>query len=71
MTLEDETGFVNLVVWRPVFDRYDIIGRTAKLLGVKGRLQVANGVRHLIADELFRPDLALPDDRTPTARDFH
>jgi error-prone DNA polymerase len=71
MTLEDESGFANIVVWRPIFDRYQLIGRSAVLLGIKGRLQHADGVTHLIADELYLPELALPEDTGPTSRDFH
>ena len=70
MTLEDETGFVNLVVWSRVFDEHALIARTASFLGVTGTIQQAAGVVHLIADTLWRPEL----DRDPNAvgsRDFH
>ncbi len=69
-TLEDETGFVNLVVWRQVFDRHSVAARTALLLGVSGRMQVESDVVHLIADELWEPDLALSAEGT-TTRSFH
>lgn len=69
-TLEDETGFVNLVVWRQVFERFSVIARTALLLGVTGHVQSENGVVHLIADELWEPDLHLHADGT-TTRSFH
>jgi error-prone DNA polymerase len=70
MTLEDETGFVNLVVWRPVFDKYEGIAKTAVLLEVRGHIQNENGVVHLIAEELRDP--RLPDDPgRPRSRDFH
>jgi error-prone DNA polymerase len=69
-TLEDETGFVNVVVWRQVFEKYRLIGKTAKLLGVRGKLQVAEGVTHLVAEALFVPDLE-GDDVAPSSRDFH
>ena len=70
MTLEDETGFVNLVVWSRVFDAHALIARTASFLGVTGTIQRAAGVVHLVADTLWRPEL----DGGPTAvgsRDFH
>ncbi len=70
MTLEDETGFVNLVVWSRVFDAHALIARTASFLGVTGRIQRADGVVHLVADTLWRPEL----DAGPNAvgsRDFH
>ena len=69
-TLEDETGFVNLVVWRDVFERYAVIGKTASPLGVTGKLQVAEGVTHLVAESLWVPDLADTQHPRPAARDF-
>ena len=69
-TLEDETGFVNLVVWRNVFDRYATIAKTAALLGVSGHIQSADGVIHLIAERLWLPDLSL-SPTTARSRDFH
>ena len=70
MTLEDETGFVNLVVWQDVFERHRIIGRTASLLGVDGRIQSQEGVTHLVADRLYVP---CTDSPAPAlaSRDFH
>jgi error-prone DNA polymerase len=57
MTLEDETGFVNLVVWQKVFEQYQIIAKTEPFLGVTGKLQVQDGVTHLIAQRLWVPQL--------------
>lgn len=70
MTLEDETGFVNLVVWANVFDQFSTILRTTSLLGVSGRLQVQEGIVHLVAERLWRPELtaAVIDVES---RDFH
>lgn len=60
-TLEDETGFVNLVVWHPTFKRYSVLARTALLLGVSGKIQSSQpGVVYLIADQLWDPRLAFP-----------
>ena len=69
-TLEDETGFVNVVVWKQVFDRYAVLGKTAVLLGVTGEVQKADGVTHLIAKSLWAPDVALAE-HTHRSRDFH
>jgi len=55
-TLEDETGHVNVVVWRDTFDRYALVAKTASLLGVRGKIQSQHGVVHLVADHLFVPD---------------
>ncbi|NNE43965.1 MAG: hypothetical protein HKN12_07135 [Gemmatimonadetes bacterium] len=69
-TLEDETGFVNAVVWRPVFEKYSVIARTASVLGITGKVQSEHGVVHLIADELWDPDVAFVADGN-RARSFH
>jgi error-prone DNA polymerase len=68
MTLEDETGFVNVVIWSQVFDRYATLIKTASFLGVTGKLQVQDGVVHLIADRFWRPPLRTVGARS---RDFH
>jgi error-prone DNA polymerase len=39
MTLEDETGFVNIVLWPNVFTRHATLAKTATCLGVTGTLQ--------------------------------
>ena len=57
MTLEDETGLVNVVVWRRVFDRYAVLARTASFLGVTGALQCEYGVVHIVAEALWTPKL--------------
>jgi error-prone DNA polymerase len=69
-TLEDETGFVNVVVWKQVFDRHAALAKTAALLGVSGEIQKADGVIHLIAKSLWAPDVSLAD-QTHRSRDFH
>ncbi|MCA9608961.1 MAG: error-prone DNA polymerase, partial [Myxococcales bacterium] len=70
MTLEDETGFVNLVIWADVFERHEAVARTAAVLEVDGELQSEHGVVHLIATALREPrvrDLG----EVPRSRDFH
>ena len=70
MTLEDETGFVNLVIWKRVFERYAVLAKTATFLGVTGRLQATDGVVHIVADTLWAPRLeAIP--ASAGSRDFH
>jgi error-prone DNA polymerase len=70
MTLEDETGFVNVVIWADVFDAHAEIVRSASLVEVRGTLQRANGVVHLIAESLGIPRLERPLPK-PSSRDFH
>ncbi|MCU0663155.1 MAG: OB-fold nucleic acid binding domain-containing protein [Myxococcota bacterium] len=70
MTLEDETGFINLVLWKDVAGRFELLVKTASLLGVEGQVQNKDGVLHVIARKLFVPklDLRLPQVKS---RDFH
>jgi len=53
VTLEDETGQINLVVWKQVADNYRAALLNARLLGVSGELQVEGKVIHVIARQLF------------------
>jgi error-prone DNA polymerase len=70
MTLEDETGFVNVVVWESVFQHYSVLARTVSFLGITGKLQVEDGVVHLVAEKLWEPRLELKPTAAPS-RDFH
>ena len=69
-TLEDETGFVNVVVWRRVFEAHALLAKTAMLLGVHGKIQAQDGVVHLIAETLWEPELRFHLEGTHS-RDFH
>ena len=53
MTLEDETGSANVVVWQQLFDTYRKEIVQSKLLMVTGKLQIANGVTHLVVRKCF------------------
>ncbi len=68
-TLEDETGFVNLIVWRKVFERYSVIAKSASLMGVTGTLQSEDGVVHLVAERLWEPKLKIKPEKVGS-RDF-
>ncbi|MFN3521046.1 MAG: error-prone DNA polymerase [Phenylobacterium sp.] len=50
MTLEDETGPANVVVWRDVFEANRRLVMTASFVVVYGRLQRAGDVIHLVAE---------------------
>ncbi|MTH33611.1 DNA polymerase III subunit alpha [Paracoccus limosus] len=49
ITLEDETGVANLVLWESVFTRFRRVAMTARLLEVHGQIQRAEGVTHIVA----------------------
>ena len=70
LTLEDETGQVNIIVWERVGDEYRGPLVESRLLEVHGELQRQEGVMHVVARRLL--------DRTPLlgqlvtrSRDFH
>jgi error-prone DNA polymerase len=61
LTLEDETGVANIVVWPKMFERYRPLVMGARLLLIRGRIQHApdgaGHVTHLVAQTI--------EDRTP------
>lgn len=70
VTLEDEFGMLNVVVWRDLAERQRRVLVGAQLMQVRGKLEFADGVRHLIARRLedLSPLLSGLDVRS---RDFH
>lgn len=48
ITLRDETGFINLIVWPKIYEQYTTAILSSKLLLVHGHLQNDKGVRHVI-----------------------
>ncbi|MEZ5789666.1 MAG: OB-fold nucleic acid binding domain-containing protein [Nitratireductor sp.] len=47
MTLEDETGIANVIVWPKVMERYRAIVMGARFVAVLGIVQKADGVTHV------------------------
>jgi len=52
MTLEDEGGIANVIVWPKTFEKYRPLVLGARFLKVRGRLQSEAGVIHVVADHL-------------------
>lgn len=48
VTLEDETGFINLVVWERIAERQRKVLLGAKIVAVYGETQKQDGVLHVI-----------------------
>lgn len=86
LTLEDETGIANIVVWKSAFDAHRRMVMTSSFLVVHGQVQREGEVVHLVAEGFtdlsprlsqLREDAgdAPPRARTPEAlvrsRDFH
>ena len=53
VTIEDENGIANLVVWPKVFEAHRRIVMGSRLLGVRGRIQREDIVIHLVAEQLW------------------
>jgi error-prone DNA polymerase len=52
ITIEDETGVANLVVWEKIFEKHRRIVLSAGMIGVYGRIQREGDVVHLVAHRL-------------------
>ena len=77
LTLEDETGVANVVVWAAIYERFRRAVISGRLLRVTGRLQRDAGVVHVVAEAIedmsplldrllspdFRPDIARAADQ--------
>lgn len=50
MTLEDETGVANIVVWKDTFEKHRRTIMSAAFLIVHGQVQRAGDVIHLVSD---------------------
>ena len=70
VSLEDEWGSVQVIVWRHVRDAQRSVLNTARLLAVKGRWQREGEVRNLIAHQLADLSALLAPFATGKSRDF-
>ncbi|MEZ6011594.1 MAG: error-prone DNA polymerase [Hyphomonas sp.] len=66
ITLEDETGIANLVVWPRVMERFRAVVMRARIIHVIGRTQTADNVTHIVAEQLIdcTGDLPLLSEET-------
>ena len=70
LTLEDETGNVNIIVWSNLVDRYRRALLGARLLAVWGEVQREGEVIHVLARHMVDHSGRLGDLHNPS-RDFH
>ncbi len=77
ITLEDETGTVNVVIWAKTYEKYRRAVIAGRLLRVTGRIQREHSVLHVIAEHVedisplldrllepgFTPDIARAGDQ--------
>ena len=69
VTLEDETGYMNLVVWRRIAERQRRILTQSRLMAAFGEVQREGDVIHIIVEQLkdFTPMLG---ELVTSSRDF-
>src|ERR1700735_126048 len=67
MTLEDETGVANIIVWPKAFERLRAIVLGARFVAVTGKLQSEQGVIHIVAERMndLTPMLGLLSEAGP------
>lgn len=52
ITLEDETGISNVIVWRKIYERFRRAVIAGRCLRITGRLQREGEVTHIVAEEV-------------------
>jgi error-prone DNA polymerase len=70
MTLEDETGTINIIVWQSILEKYRREALGSSLLAVYGVWQREGEVRHLVANRLVDVSALLGQLQT-ASRDFY
>ena len=70
MTLEDETGSHNLIVWAAVMEQYRLAALRGSFLIASGELQKSQGVTHIVVSH-FEDASHWIGELPSTSRDFH
>ncbi len=70
VTLEDEFGMINVVVWRDLAERQRRVLVGSQMMQVKGRFEHKDGVRHVIAGHMADVS-AMLHGLDVRSRDFH
>lgn len=70
LTLEDETGIANVIVWPKMYERFRRAVIAGRLLRVTGQLQREGSVHHLVAWKIedlssWLDQLGMPDTTNP------
>jgi error-prone DNA polymerase len=69
MTLEDETDIANIIVWPKAFAANRRVVMTSRFLAVRGRLQRAGLVVHVVAEDFIDLSATLSELRDDQPRD--
>jgi error-prone DNA polymerase len=67
VTMEDETGFINLILWPRTFDAFRHVATTASMLLVRGKVERQGDVIYVVPDHLESLSLV---DVPGMSRDF-
>ena len=59
ITLEDETGVCNVIVWRKLYERYRRAVISGRMLRITGRSQREGAVCHMLSDHMAHSAFAL------------
>jgi DNA polymerase III alpha subunit len=70
ITIEDESGTANLVLWSATFEKFRRAARLSTLLMIGGRVERKDDVVHVIVDDVRSMDELAPD-LAQASRDFH
>ena len=52
LTLEDETGVINIIVWRHIYETFRRAVIAGRMLRITGRLQRAHSVAHVLTEKI-------------------
>jgi DNA polymerase III alpha subunit len=52
MTIEDETGIANAIVWPKIFEQFRPVVMGSRLVSITGKLQNEAGVIHVVAEQI-------------------
>lgn len=70
ITLEDETGIANLIIWSDTYEKFRKVIRLSTSLMVRGRVERQGEVVHVHADRFWSLDESIPE-LEKQSRDFH
>jgi error-prone DNA polymerase len=70
ITMEDETGFVNLILWNRTFDRWRHVATTSSLLAAHGKVERDGDVVYVVPERLEALGLSDGKDLPSASRDF-
>ncbi len=61
LSLEDETGLINAIVWPKIATQYHAVLLQSQLIRIRGQLQQKQGSVHVIAHALYSEDIRLAE----------